>query len=192
MLNERFIRAFVAVGSQVPPELVMPNSDGKPDAPGLYATVLLVTDVPEPSRINQAVYEHGDEGYYTAYEQYRRATYSVQFYRDGAVEAAQNLSFWVETDEGLLAAEGGLRDQADPPAWPHGQQIRVDMPLSYRRLDPLDKDTLEERTQIDFTALYSVVKHVFPSHLAPNSGHIILNRDGIEVLNKTLECVEVN
>ena len=60
---------------------------------------------------------------------------SVQWYRDGAVDAARDFESWVETEAGLEYAES--------------IDIRVVFPLSFRRADEIDSDAFEERMQAD-------------------------------------------
>ena len=144
-LDERFVRAFVADGSGLARQDVHPAQDQAPAPRRLFATVLLIDDAPYGGLIIGSDRKDGDE---RAYVHHRRALYSVQFFRKGAVAAAHRFSSWAETDGGLLAAEGGTRDvppRGEDPAWPNGIQVRLDFPIAVRRIDEIVKDGFEER-----------------------------------------------
>ena len=154
-LDERFVRAFVADGSGLARQDVHPAQDQAPAPRRLFATVLLIDDAPYGGLIIGSDRKDGDE---RAYVHHRRALYSVQFFRKGAVAAAHRFSSWAETDGGLLAAEGGTRDvppRGEDPAWPNGIQVRLDFPIAVRRIDEIVKDGFEERAGLELAMRYA-------------------------------------
>ena len=131
---ERCVRHFIAQGAGLDGENVRPGNAKGPRPKDPYASLLLQTDqrrsYPEHREIcNAAGLLTG-----TLLIEPRRATYSLQFYRDGAVELAERFDRWAQSEVGLLQAltsfasgGGSLRrirvlqggsgyDEAVPPA----------------------------------------------------------------------------
>ena len=154
-LDPRFVRAFVADGAGINRHDVHPAQERSPAPRALFATVLLIEDEPYGGLIIGSDRKGGDE---RGYVHHRRALYSVQFFRKGAVAAAHRFSRWAETDAGLLAAEGGIRDappEGEDPAWPDGLQVRLDFPIRVRRIDEIVKDGFEERAGFELSIRYA-------------------------------------
>ena len=179
-INEAYVRAFVADGAGLPRERVIPANQNAM-APELaddtgstpYATVLLRMD-----QADGRVFGHdGERGDIRYQSQYRQATFSVQFFslsgdhrkqegHPSASDLAARLCLWSGSDEGLLAAEGALRDpvaEGNTPAWPNGTNMRLDHPLSWERMDGFDfgqqgrdtsTDSWEERAYVEMTCRY--------------------------------------
>ena len=164
-LNERFVRAFVARGSGLASARVIPANQTVPRPQVVsatsstpFATVLLVTDTPD----SRVIGNDGDRGDLRYQAQYRTAEYSVQFFSadashahrgasdPGAMDLAARLCLWVESDDGLISAEGGLKD----PGWPAGTEMRLDHPLSWERMDDIESETYEERALVRMRCRY--------------------------------------
>ena len=100
------VRQWVAQGV---PDLsigrVLPGNFGKASPKEPYATVLFIRHEGQGLAIHQQL----PDGQ-TAQLLYRRAVYSVQFHRDGAVGRADALDTWSQTENGLLAAETAFSD----------------------------------------------------------------------------------
>ena len=119
-LNERFVRAFVAEGSGLERSRIIPGNRDAPAPKGNFGTVLLTQDNSD-GRVFGFDLSEGEE---RQISQYRTAEYSVQFFtpkiiinRPTATDFAARLCMWAESDAGLLAAEGLLKD---PMGWPNG------------------------------------------------------------------------
>ena len=100
---EANIRAYVAAGSDLDADThVFPGNDKGPAPKELYATVLLVTSASQgvPYRIvTNADVDLDDETVRTV-----RAQYSVQWFRDGARDAAQQFATWTSSFAGIQDA----------------------------------------------------------------------------------------
>ena len=137
---------------------------------------------PDGSRIVRRDYEDGDK---VAYEQPRKTAFSVQFFRDGAVAAADRFKLWVESDAGLLAAEGALRDPGANPRWPQpGTQMWVEVPIEVRRLDDIIKDKWEERALIDLVCHYTDTET--HDDRAPETVQLTTSVDDVTLVNREL------
>ena len=143
-LNERYVRAFVARGSGLPPARVIRAQRNAPVPALPFATVVLVSDLADGE-----IMAHGVEDAVSQW-QYKTATYSVQFFREGASEYAARLCLWAESDDGLLAQEGALRN----PGWPDGTTMRLTERLSWTRIDALHDDDWEERSVVEMSCRY--------------------------------------
>jgi len=134
---ERGLRGFVATGSGIDVMLVMPGDDLPGDDKGpapktAYASVKYV----EGSRDGYPAVRYDTNGLATIATP-KTSLYSVQFYRAGAIAAAEAFEAWVESPLGLDAAtEAGFQ---------------IEFPLELRRLDTLISDVSEERVGIDLT-----------------------------------------
>ena len=156
-LNEHFVRAYVARGTGLDPKLVIPAERNAPiPQDELFASLLLISD---DATDNPTALELSHEGkFYRAYTQVRRATYSLQFYNKRAVETAAAFAQWVSTDTGMQC-QRAMPDSppaGEDPAWPDSTTMRVDMPLSFRRVSAVTDDAWEERAVIDMPCLYGV------------------------------------
>lgn len=144
---QRSVRAFVAKGSGVPRDHVIPgNSLGRrPLEP--YASVLIISDVLESEPLSRYRPDPEDNTA-TMVDNVtnHRAVASVQFYRSatetrlGAHDAARLFLTWLGTDEAKQA-----EDRAG---------FRIEGPFIARNLDNIIDDHFEERAGIDLNVLY--------------------------------------
>ena len=135
---ERTIRAFVADGSRLDPSLVIPGNDAGKRPKDAYASLLLIDD----DRLAYPVrYQQPDETVTTL--TYRRASYSLQFHRDGAVDLARAFVRFAESENGLTAAEDGDFRVVQSP------------PLSVQRLDVVLGDSWEQRALVSLSIDYA-------------------------------------
>ena len=130
---EETIREFAAIGSGLKIELVIPGNDPHPRSSAPYATLLLVTD----TGLDYPVRLQDPDLPVTISTSHRRATYSLQFYRKGALNHARNFCIYVESEIGLTVAED------------FGFYV-VQVPrMSFDRLDAIVGDAFEERAIIN-------------------------------------------
>ena len=169
-LNERYVRAFVSRGSGLSPTLVIRAQRNSPVPEQPFATVVLISDLADGE-----IMAHGVEDAVSQW-QYKTATYSVQFFRDGASERAARLCLWSESDDGLLAQEGALRDSRTPPGWPNGTRMRLSSRLSWTRIDALHDDDWEERALVEMPCRY--VAYYQAADVSPD--RVSINFDGIQ------------
>ena len=103
---------------------VIPSRGKGPRPKVSYATLLLVTDERQgyPARAVVAS-DTTARTVTTGSLQYREADFSLQFYYEGAIDRAHRFVDWVESEEGLNAAEDLVND--DGGAFP----IRIVQPL---------------------------------------------------------------
>ena len=158
-LNERFVRAFVAEGSGVPRQRVIPANSAGPalrtvDGDGVsqpFATVLLLHDAP----LGHVMGRDLDEGARRFHWVQRRAEYSVQFFSKpsqgsrqvGAVEHAARFCLWAGSSAGIAEANGANWDDDD--------RMRLVLPLEYSRVpDEIHDDAWEERALVEMRADY--------------------------------------
>ena len=98
---ERCARWFVAEGSGLDMNRVIEgNSPGARPKDG-YASLLLIDD----QRKSYPIRRQLPEGEGVADLVYRRATFSLQFYREDAVDLAENFDRWAMSEVGLSQAE---------------------------------------------------------------------------------------
>lgn len=135
----RVVRAFVAEGSGLAGENVIPGNDPAAAPSDVYCSVLPTTTT---SLGYPDFTEDTDTQTVTQYET-RRRTYSVQWWRPGAEDAAERFAVWTRSHLGLDAAER--------------LNIRPRFPISYQRLDGISGDRFEERVvctlEIDFVSV---------------------------------------
>lgn len=192
MLNEYFVRAFVADGSGLSRSRV---GGGNVDAPvqgvddgltpgtpgrGVFATVLRIDSTPE----GRAIRADDEDGDATVYAQHRIYRYSVQWYREGAVAAADRFALWAESDPGILAAQGALRDTPpdnEEPLWPAGTRMGVLLPIEVRRFDDTVKDSWEERALVNLRCRY-VDTARYPDR-APDEAEVTIAVGGVTVFD---------
>lgn len=98
--EDRAVRAMVAEATGIDPAGVIPANDAAPAPQGLYATVLRVSGdrVGTPS-VRRSL-SAGKEDVMASTGIRASHLYSVQFYRAGAVEAAQSLQLWIHSPLG--------------------------------------------------------------------------------------------
>ena len=101
---ERCIRAFVAQGSGLEARDVRPGNFAGPRPKDPYATLLLRTDQRRSYPEHRGLCNAAGLLTGTLQVEPRRAIYSLQFYRDGAVELAERFDRWAQSEVGLLQA----------------------------------------------------------------------------------------
>ena len=132
---EREIRSLVASGSGLLPDHVIPGNGDGPSPDGLYASVVLIHE--DIDGIPSTSFEVDTDSRQLASV---RGRYSVQWFRDGARDAARSLSVWTSSPEGLTqAARTGLT------------VMRVS---DVRQLDDIVSDAWEERAGVDIDIGY--------------------------------------
>ena len=99
MSIERAIRRHVAEGSGLPNAAVIPGNSPGPRPRGLFASVLRTED----RRLAYPAYDLQEE--MTATLIWRQSTFSVSWWRDGAMDAAATFDSWCASETGLLQAE---------------------------------------------------------------------------------------
>ena len=102
---EDAVRAFVAAGSGLDPNHVIPGNDGGPAPDGLFASVLLIHQdikgIPvTPMRLRADELSLDAPTIATV-----TGRYSVQWFRRGAHDTARRLATWVWSPAGLSHAE---------------------------------------------------------------------------------------
>ena len=98
---ERTLRSFVAAGSGLATDHVIPGNDKGPRPKEPYASLLLIGD----DRLAYPVRYQRPDNEMTTQVTYRRANYSLQFYREGAVDLARAFVRFAESEIGLTVAE---------------------------------------------------------------------------------------
>ena len=143
---ERSLRSFIATGSGLPQADVIPGNSKGTAPPGPYATLLLtgLRRLNYPIRRTRDI-EEDAETTTTDSLQYRRATFSLQFFRDGAVDRAIAFQNWVESELALTQAE---KDEF---------RVVISPPLEVLRLDAIFGDSFEERAVINLPIDYGEV-----------------------------------
>ena len=103
---ERAVRAYVAEGSKdLDSHIVIPGNSKGPRPTMPYASVLLINDIRKSYPIRKQL-THGQ----TIDLIYRRATFSVSWYRKDAVELAEAFDTWAMSENGLTQAETAFAD----------------------------------------------------------------------------------
>ena len=134
---ERTVRAFVAQGSGLARMRVIPGNDDGPRPKDPYASLLLIDDARRAAPIRYQ--QPNDETVSTL--TYRRANYSLQFFRDGATDHARAFVRFTESENGLTAAEDG--------------EFRIVVPLSVQRLDVPVGEGWEQRALVSLSVDYA-------------------------------------
>ena len=142
---ERAIRAYVAKGSGLERACVIPGNQSGPVPKTAFATVLLITGVPDGlawtleeyvanRTYPDATFTDGPTFDVQAFES-TELTYSVQWFRNGAADMARRFSVWARGPLGIAeAARRGLTFYRTGPI---------------RNLDGIDKEFWEERRSLD-------------------------------------------
>lgn len=135
---ERNIRAYIAEGSGLVKKAVKEGWYTGPIPEDTYATLQLILDATEGTPVE--VLNRGDEPSAVSVGIFHRALFDVQFYRPGAVDAAEAFVAWGQTSMGMLYARSrGFTPQRN------GQ---------IRRLDDIVAKTWEERVSLDLEVTY--------------------------------------
>ncbi len=138
---ERAIRGLVAAGSGLEPRRVRPGNADGPAPSGLYASVLLIHNAIEGIPATAMSLASDGLSLNAPTVATVRDRYSVQWFRDGARDAARRLSVWVYSPEGLQSAlDAGLT------------LLRVS---DVRQLDEVVSTSWEERAGLDLHIGYS-------------------------------------
>ena len=136
---EREVRAYVAEGSGISSSNVIPGNDKGPRPGVVYASLLLRTD----RQLGLPIIRYDDTALEPTITYWRRAVFSLQFYRAGATLKAREFADWSESEV------GGLPDE-------NARGFRVERPHEVTRLDTLVADEkIEERAGIELTIKYS-------------------------------------
>ena len=136
---ERAVRGYVAAGSGLEPKQVVRGNGNPPASNGLYATVLLITATGQG--IPYTLYQNAGPGQLDAATVGTvRARYSVQWYRQGARDAARRFSLWANSPAGLehITAPG----------------LTLLRLSAVRQVDDIIADAWEERTGLDLDLGY--------------------------------------
>ena len=160
---ERNLRAYVAQGSGLKAELVIPGNDRSPRPIESYATLLRVDN----SRLAWPARRY-DSGI-TTNASYRRNNYSLQFYRKGASDYALAFLVFVESEIGQTVAEDG------------GFEVVQQPPLTDERLDDVLGDDFEERVLINMPIDYIHVRTQDTGTIDQIEGDIIYGDQSITV-----------
>ena len=100
---DRSIRAYVARGTGL--DKVMPGNAKGPRPKSTYATLLAASDIRTGApQYRQTVNAIGNAAGTWTETPYRR-NYSLQFYRDGALDLANAFERWASSEGGLIAAD---------------------------------------------------------------------------------------
>ena len=133
---ERAVRAHIATGAEITSSKVIPGNDKGPRSKGLYASLLFMheTENGYPVSRNRDTEDMTDTAYW------KTTVFSLQFYRENAVQAARRFVDYLESDAGILAeAAAGFR---------------IERPHEVRRLDVVVDDRFEERAVIELKVKY--------------------------------------
>lgn len=136
--RERELRKFIAAGSGLDSDVVIPGNDTGPRPGGAYATVLEISSTPRGYPIKRFVSIDDGTDQLSLYE----GLFSVQWYRAGAGQMAENFREWVFSDNGLIAAEGA--------------DLRVTNPFDILKTDEVVDKDWEERYSASVPILYAV------------------------------------
>ena len=147
---EREIRKWVADGSDIDSENVLPGQQDIPRSDGVFASVLLIDDEEQslPIEVDFPTLTH----HHLDVRLVRRAMYSVQWYREGAVAAADRFQLWANSSLGTMAAqEAGfaldeihLRQLNEPISQAWEERAQADVTLDYFQDARYDGDYVEE------------------------------------------------
>ena len=131
---EEAVRMYVAKGSGLDPKDVIPGNDPHPRPYVSYATLLPFNDrrTGYPARLQD------EDAEMTSSSSYRRASFSLQFYRKGAMDYARDFVIWCESEIGSdHCGRQQLRAIVQTP------------PLEWDRIDEIVGDAFEERVLIN-------------------------------------------
>lgn len=132
------VRRIVADGSGLASSAVIPGNDPHPAPQHMYATVLLIASWSDGGAFETPTFD--EEGHAHALLVVG-SRFSVQWYRQGAVQAAQRFRLWSETQDGADAMIG--------------RGLLYERCGEVRRIDYVISSNFEERAGLDLT-----VRHV--------------------------------
>ena len=132
---DRIIRDFVAKATEINGEKVIPANEPYPAPNGLYATVLRASGHHQGTPSTKYDLSQSGEDVHATSAVIVRTHYSVNFYRNGAHEAAEKLRAWLSSPLGI---EGQIK-----------AKIKIANHSDVRRLDELIQESPEERAQMD-------------------------------------------
>ena len=147
---ERAVRAFVARGSGVDGKWIIPDDARGPSPPArLYASVKLVSSRQRGSTPS-TTYADGALEVEARQRITKRTIYSVQWYRPGAADAAEDFRSWaLSLDLGAMAdATGFSITWPDDMDWP---PFTVQDVGEVRDLDQVVSDEWEQRRALELT-----------------------------------------
>ena len=104
---ERDVREYVAKGSGMEPGKVIPGQTSGPAPSNAYATVLLISELPDGFvwTRNEGVDRDGSPGIDATVYESLTLSYSVQWFRTGARDLARTFRLWAQSPAGILNAE---------------------------------------------------------------------------------------
>ena len=106
LILERSIRAFVSRGSGLPQSQVIQGRTTAKAPDGLYASVTMIDEMPMGYQGHQQ--RIGETESFTISTQLYNTTFDVQFYRDGAIDAANRFAMWARSETGITWAATSL------------------------------------------------------------------------------------
>ena len=168
---ERDVREFVSIGSGVGKIYPGNINKSRPTKNDLFGTVLLIVDrrygVPEELERTR------DDGFTWIIVRSRRvAKYSVQWFRDGASEAAQRFDEWVDSSRGILESE--KRD------FQIESNLGFDNHGLLTQLDEIESDEFEERMGLNLSIAY-LQESTYNAGRIQNIPLFTFNLDGREI-----------
>ena len=162
---ERTLRRYVALGSGLAPSNVLPGNDRSPRPVDPYASLLFIGPI---RRLGYPV-RRQQTNETTSSISYRRAPYSLQFYRKGAMQLAQDFCIYAESEDGLTIAEdGGFRVVQHPT-------------LTWDRVDDIIGDGYEERALVNLMVDYAVTSTQDTGYIDAFTGEICYGPASITV-----------
>ncbi len=127
---ERVVRGYIAEGSGLPTDHVIPGDSNGPREPDAYASASLIGT----RRTGSPIYEDlGDDGVLHGIR--HEARFTVNWYRDGAHSNALAFVAWSESEVGIAAAGN--------------DNISIGGGIELRDVDLLVQGRVEERAQAD-------------------------------------------
>lgn len=139
---ERTIREFVSQASGLDSSLVIPGNDNNPRPNTTYASVLLINTVGRGIDSTQYKNTEGSDTQSDAnVVGTRHATFSVQFYRNGAQDRAHTLLQYPATPLGAQMLD------ANDMAWVEASDVR--------KIDSIVSERYNERAAVDITVCYT-------------------------------------
>ena len=162
---ERTLRAYVAIGSGLEPKYVIPGNDRHPRPVAPYSTLLRI---PPDIRLGYPI-RRQNPNESTSDLSYRRSSFSLQFYRKGAMQLAQDFCIYAESEDGLTIAEdGGFRVVQHPT-------------LTWDRVDDIIGDGYEERALVNLMVDYAVTSTQDTGYIDAFTGEICYGPASITV-----------
>ena len=171
------VRAFVAAGSGIDPQNVIPGDDNGPRPNVLYATVKPITDITVgvPQEVYRAHPTSPDTMVNVHISSWQTVDYSIQFYRTGARAAAKQFRLRPHNPEGRrILAQAGL-------VWRNASDIT--------NVNAVIASKFEERVAL--TAQFRYTETIDPQAVnAVNSVQFILKGTAEEDFEETKEITD--